>query len=629
MTASPLVTTRGSSSTHDAGTRTWALNTGCVTVYLVAAIALFWPASPWSATTLPSGLYGRGFGDPAQMTWFLEWVPYALGHGLNLFQTNFLDYPHGVDLANGTSVPLLGLVAAPVTLTVGPVAAFNVLLRLAFASSATSMFFVLRTRCHRWAAFVGGLLYGFGPYMIAQAQNHLNLVFVPLPPVIVWCIYELLAVRRRSPARVGALLGALAGAQFLINPELLTLLGVVVALGVVGYLVVQRSEWRAVLLALRRAAAHAVVVFLALSGYVLYYMLFAPGHLIGPVYAPASLQQYRANLLGPVVPTSLQFVAPLSLVVTAFRFVAGNFSENASYLSAPLVGLMLFFTWRYRRDRVIFVSALLALVAFVLSLGPQLTVNGDVTSVPLPEGLFVHLPFLDNTVPARFAFVVALFCSVVVALGGERFVTQLRTSAVRSRSARLGEMGVVALVISAAVLLLPVVPLATAAPPWTNSAVASLSYIPRGASVLTYPFTISPWTEAMSWQAVTDMRFRLVGGYVTAQVNATSGDSHPPLLKPVVVQEFLTASQFGSVARRGPQYMYPAPPPTANVRRGLCTFLHRYHVAAVLFWKGGLYQGVHPARVKRLFIETLGPPSHRSRDGTVLIWLTARRACEP
>ena len=113
------------------------------------------------------------------MTWFLAWIPYALDHGLNIFHSNFLDYPHGVDLANTTSVPLLGLLAAPFTLSLGPVAAFNILLRLAFASSATSMFFVLRSWCRTPAAFIGGLLYGFGPYMVVQSANHLDLICYP------------------------------------------------------------------------------------------------------------------------------------------------------------------------------------------------------------------------------------------------------------------------------------------------------------------------------------------------------------------------------------------------------------------------------------------------------------------
>jgi len=32
------------------------------------------------------------------------------------------------------------------------------------------------------AAYVGGLLFGFSPYMVAQTQGHLNLAFVAVIP---------------------------------------------------------------------------------------------------------------------------------------------------------------------------------------------------------------------------------------------------------------------------------------------------------------------------------------------------------------------------------------------------------------------------------------------------------------
>jgi len=599
----------------------------CLLVYLVLAVAVFWPALPWSTTTLPAGSYGRGLGDPAQMTWFLEWVPYALRHGLNLFHTNFLDYPNGVDLANGTSVPFLALLATPVTLTLGPVAAFNLLLRLAFASSAGSMFVVLRTWCRWPAAFIGGLLYGFGPYMISQGQNHLNLAFVPLPPLIVGCFYELLVTRRRPPVRMGLLVGALAGAQALINPELLALLAVVVAIGMIGLAIYARNDIREQFKPLVRAVAPATFIFLIITGYMLWSMLFASGHLVGPVYPVKALQSYRADLLGPIVPTTDQFIAPLSLAVLAFKFVGGNFTENSGYLSLPLVILIAVFAIVWRRDRVILVSALLALVAFILSLGSRLEIGGRVTGIPMPEAILTHLPLLDSTVPARFSLVVSLFAVIAVAVGGERFLRSIATRRSKPWTTQFGEISGVLAMVTSALLIFPLVPLATQSPPWSRDTVSTLNAIPSGSVVLTYPFTIEPWTEAMSWQAADDMRFRLIGGYVTAQENPHYGNSFPPLLNPPIVQEYLTAAQFGESAISGEEVFYPVPNPTINVQAALCSFLTNYKVNAVLFWKGGPYGGVDPSKVRHLFYSALGKPTLTNSNGTVIVWLTKSSHC--
>ena len=68
-------------------------------------------------------------------------------HGKNLFSTTLLNYPNGVDLAQNTGMPLLGLLTAPLTLAVNPIASMNLLRFLAFTLSAYAAYFVIR-RCH-------------------------------------------------------------------------------------------------------------------------------------------------------------------------------------------------------------------------------------------------------------------------------------------------------------------------------------------------------------------------------------------------------------------------------------------------------------------------------------------------
>jgi len=598
-------------------------------VYGMLAVALFWPSVPWSQDTLPAGVYGRGFGDPAQMTWFLEWIPYALRHGLNIFHTNYLDYPLGVDLANGTSVPLLGVLSAPVTLTLGPVAAFNILLRIAFATSAGSMFWVLRKWTRTSVAFVGGLLYGFGPYMIDQGQNHLNLVFIALPPIMIWCLYDLLFLRLHSPKRTGLVLGALAGAQALINPELLAMMAVVLLIGLVVLVVVSprhRNEW---LIPLVQAIPAVVLIFLAITGYLLWAMFFAPGHLVGSVYPSSDLQFFRSDVLEAIYPTDNQFIAPLSLAVIAYRFAGGNFTENAGYLSVPFVVLFGIFAVRWRRDRVVLFASVLALISFVLSLGSRLTFQNKPTHFPLPEALLVHLPLWGNIVPARFSFLVALFSVIAVAVGTEKFLVSASSHATSGAGTRLGNLGVVALMVTALVLLWPLVPLHTETLPWANDVPSTLNAIPSGSVVLNYPFPLDPWTEAMSWQAADEMNFRIIGGYVTEQNGKHFGESFPVLLKPKIVEETLIQAQLGTNKISGEQINFPPPSARSKVQPALCVFLHRYHVAAVVFWKGKSYRGVNPGRAHRLFSAALGPPTISNVNDTLLIWLTTRTSCTP
>jgi len=600
-----------------------------VVIYVLLAVGLFWPRVPWSSDTLPTGIDGRGFGDPQQMVWFLAWIPYALGHGLNVFHTNVLDFPHGVNLANTTSVPLLGLLASPITLSLGPVAAFNVLLRLAFASSAASMFFVLRSWCRWPMAFVGGLLYGFGPYMIVEGANHLDLIFVPLPPLIVWCVYRLLFTQPPSVARLGLLLGGLCGAQALIDPELLAMLVIVVITGLLGRALVQVTRLKENFETLARAAPWALALFIAMSGYYAWALLIARGHLIGPVYPASLLQQNRSDLLNPLVPTTFQFIAPLGLATTAYRFVAGNITDNAGYLSASFVVLFFYFAFARRKDKVVIFSASAAFIAFVFSLGSSLELDGHSTSVPLPATVLTRVSLFRNFVPARFALFVALFAIIVVCIGLDKFFVKLFESHPLSLYARLRDMSVVALILVTAALMFPLVPASTSTLPWSKGAAATLAVIPSGTVVLNYPLPLAQWTEAMVWQAEDEMRFRLIGGYITNQASATYGSSNPVLISPKAVEQTIIQAQAGANVRAPYAPYYKPPNPRVNVRAALCKFIAAQHVGAVVFWKGGPYGGVKPSTILRLFSADLGEPTHTGAHGTLLVWITSESHCSP
>ena len=581
---------------------------GCTCVYVALAVALFWPDSPWDSTHIIAGPTGHGNGDPTQTLWFLEWLPFALRHGLNPFRSNYLNFPIGVSLANNTLSPLLGLLAAPVTLSLGPVVAFNVLLRLAFASSAASMFVVLRTWCRWPAAFLGGLFYGFGPYMITQGHTHLDLVFVPIPPLIVWCLYELLITRRHSPVIVGAVLGALCGAQALIDPEVLALLGIVVGCGLVVVGARNLRTLRQRLGDLARAGASALVVFVVIAGYLVWAMVAAAGHVAGPVQPLFLLRAYSADLLGTVIPTTTRLLAPAALTRVSDTYVNFNLTENVTYIGLPLVIFIGFVLVYWRRRRVLLASAALALVAFIFSLGPYLEINARSTRIPMPELLIEHLPLLGSIVPARFALVVSLFVAIVIAIGADRLFHALASRTELKRGVAVA--GVTLLVLSF-VFIMPRAPLASQRLPGADSD-ATLEVIPPGSVVLAYPYPVTPWTEAMYWQAADGMRFRIVGGYATVQGPIHAGEVIPPLLTPPFVQEFFLKAQYGGGT------WYPLPRVGPDSGSELCRFVARYDVGAVVFWD----KGVHPTRVEDFLLAALGAPTKTSDNRSLMVWLT-------
>jgi len=598
----------------------------CLLTYAVLSVLVFLPTSPLATNSLPAAGPGNPAGsDPFQMTWFLAWLPYAATHGLNIFHTNLIEYPYGVNLADNTTVPLLGLIAWPVTATLGPVAAFNLLLRLALAASGASMFLVLRRWCRGWVApFLGGLLYAFGPYTSGQ-ELHLDLAFVPIPPLLIWCADELFRRQKMRPGRLGLLIGAAASAQFLISPDVLSGCAVLAGCGgiVVGIrhrrLLAERMPY------LLRCAAFAVATTAVILGWPLWEMIAGPGHLTGAVIPPGALQIIRADLLGPIVPTSNQLLAPHFLSHFGKEFVDGNLSENGTYFGLPLLILLVVSVKRLWSDATVRALAWLTGTAFVISLGNQLTVGTATTPIPLPEAVFAHLPLLDNTIPARYSLYVLLFASMILAIGidrlwlhpgggGGRPPDDAAVSASRRRRwlpadaprARLIGFGLVAAI--TVVSLIPTVPFRSRPLPWPSNFVSTVDrVVPPGSVVLTYPYATPLKPFAMTWEAQSGLRFHILGGYANVQYGG-HGQRWPALLSPAYVEELLGYSSFGDHLPL-PTYVVPSDYPLLRL------FLTRYSVGAVVFWAGGddRYQVYEYLRA------ALGPPDVRQNH--LAIWL--------
>jgi len=534
--------------------------------------------------------------------WFLAWIPFALLHGHNPFRTNYLFSPSGVDLFSFTSMPLLGLIAAPITLTLGPVVALSVLLRLSFAASAASLFFVLGKWC-RWPyAFAGGLLYGFSPFLVTQSQNHLFLAFMPLLPILLWCVYEIFVSRMRSPLKMGVLLGVVAAMQFFVSFEMLTLLAVVLGTGVVVYVVSLRRELRTFISSWGRALGSALIAFLLLTGYNIYEFLFGPGHLTGPIQSAQVLQSYSADLLGPIIPTANQLLTTASLSHVSAGFVSGNTTDNVTYLGLPLVLVLCFMGVALRHNRRVVAPLALAALALVLSLGNRLTIDGHRTSIPMPASVLARLPLLNNIVPARFGAIVMLFACVALAVGAEALVDEIRT---RPATETIAKRFVAVLAVLVFLPVIPAIPLQTGTAAVPGDIGPALASIPTGTEVLTYPYPSYAWTEPMNWQSDDHMSFRLLGGYL---------EPHPPpLLSPQFVQEFFLTSEDGY------DPSYPPINPNVNPRRALEKFLVHNGVGAVVFWN----TGSNPQAVRRLLVDTLGTPVYG--DGTgVQVWILGR-----
>jgi hypothetical protein len=151
------------------GPRWGALSIAAVISAGVAAIWLL-PIRPW-ASTIPGSL-----GDNVIFVWNTWWADHWIRAGGSPFYTPYLFSPWGTSLALDTHTILPSLVAAALP---GPsvIAATNAVVWLHLTLNFLCAYLLARRVTRRaFPACVGGLVFGWSPYVAAHLAGHFNLI---------------------------------------------------------------------------------------------------------------------------------------------------------------------------------------------------------------------------------------------------------------------------------------------------------------------------------------------------------------------------------------------------------------------------------------------------------------------
>jgi hypothetical protein len=487
-----------------------------------AALAVAFLAHAWFSS--PTALVD-GSGDPQQAVWFLSWVPWAVGHGHNPFFTQHLNAPVGVNLMWNSLAPLLGLALWPITATAGAVVAYDLLVTADLALSAWCAFLLLR----RWvdrplAAFAGGLLYGFSPFLTTQAPSHSKIAFALLPPLLLLLVDDVVVRHRASARRGGLWLGVLLAAQLLVYEEGF-ILALVAGAVVLAVLAVRAggAETRRRLPHVARALGWALIPLVLIAAIPLGYQLFGPQRTTATVPGASVYVTDVANL---VVPTATQWLSPTWAQSLASRY-SGNSVESGAYLGIPVLAMMLWALLRSRRRALVVSAAACAVVLAVLSLGPQLHVGGHTSRLPLPWRVIAALPVVGSALPSRLFVYVDLAAAVLVAVFVDEVV--LRPLSLDSRARVRQRLAAAAAVAAAPLTLVP--HLAGAAqldvPRFFTDSVGVL--VPAESTALVAPYSHDGLSALpMAWQASADMAFRMPEGYfVSVDAHGVRRDGPP------------------------------------------------------------------------------------------------------
>ena len=490
--------------------------------FLLLPVLLTWPL----ATRIGDRFAGNERLDIWLFAWNLWWMRHALtALHTNPFMTQHLFYPGGAELYLHTFVPLPGVLAIPAGALWGFVAAYNLSALLALGVAGWATYWLAR----RWTSPAGAALAGFAfaaaPWLLHQLRiGHLNLMsagwlVLALPPLA--RAVHTYHWRDCLLAALGIVVATLVDWQFAL---FLAVIGLVIA----AERLLTARAWAT---AARRLGALTLIGGLAAGMLLPYLVPTARQSATVPAEDVAKFEreqlEYSADLLAFVLPQQLHPLWGAEMTAALRERPLGSYTEGQVSLGLSallLAGLAL----AARRPGAALWGAI-ALVGFVLALGPRLHVGGQDTGIPLPYALLAELPLVNfGRTPARFAVVTSLAVAVLAGIG-----LPVAAGAARQRwGARMGQVTTVTL---AALLVFEFLPI-----PYPTIAVPPLGFAERVAEVagdgvvLELPYRVDD-TRRMLFQIVHERP--IFEGYTARQPD------HPFLERTPVIADLMWPSE--------------------------------------------------------------------------------------
>jgi len=383
--------------------------------YLVAAVVTTWPLAihPGSLLGAPSGP-----GDPFLNLWILGWDmqavlsdPASILTG-RVFNANIF-HPAAGTLAYSDHLLLQSVLLAPLyAITRDVVVCYNVLLIVSLVASALAMhLFVRSVICTESGAYLAGLAWGFGSYRFAHLI-HLQLQSLYFLPIAFLFLHRIIAGRRRRDV---IYLGVVAALQALSSVYYGVIGGLALAVGGVA-LAIGVGRWRSGALLRRLVAAGAIGALIVAPVTVVYWRVGQSEGFGRNLYEASRNAAYGSSYLqvppGNVVYGRTDLLRQRDRAASTEPPHTGP--ERELFPGFVLIALAIagaWFGWRSDSRPTVLAMIAIAMLGFVLSLGPD-----GIRPLYATFHRFVF-GFQAIRAPARFSVVVLFALCTLAAIG--------------------------------------------------------------------------------------------------------------------------------------------------------------------------------------------------------------------
>ena len=494
-------------------------------IYLPVALCITWP----SITVLSNNVLGRMGGDNYEHVWYLWWLGTTLFDNIIGDPANItvLNHPHGIESPlNLTHTPALLLPAVIGWLT-NPVVAYNVAMIIIPSVNALGMYWLTKElTCNQWAAFVGGLLFGFSPYVFGHMQaGHLSQISMLGFPLFALFLLRLL----NTNAWYYAVLTGVASFISAAHPTHLPYFLLPTTAVIIWF---KRNKLRNKSVVLHCGAAAVLGATLLLPFY------------LPLINLAGSDQIANSNLInfGDSIGKSMDIASfvtppyenpflPNNLHSVAQKMVSTS-DETHGYIG--FISILLVFTALQLNSRAVSPWTTLAIITLILSLGPVLKFAGEIVSInvdntqyplQLPYTILAQIPILEwSRTPARF-FATTHFAISIIASYGMSAILQRNQKSQWWRFVIITSISIIAL--SERIIAWPF-PTSHA---WNTAPIRQLQSSNDGGTVLNIPPSFT--TNNIALYSQTIHKLPIIGGQIfrSSDQNVTTSKFFNSLLQ--------------------------------------------------------------------------------------------------
>ena len=376
-----------------------------IILYTILTILLTYPMAFHVSDTI-------GGGDEAFTCWSLAWTTKEIVENpMGLFHANIF-YPAN-EYSLALSEHLIGWApfSVPISLlTHDPVTTHNLLRLLTFVLCGFGAYLLTyRYTKNRYAAFIAGIFFAFFSYRMTIQLHLLAMEWIPFMLLFLDRFFHSVRLRDILVFTVFFLLAALSGWYVGIFA------GIIVVIYILGYLVLDKK--------IRERVISRQGLSLLLLSVILIALFLVP--LIIPYLQAASHYDAERGLDTPLESSwpvdPVPYIQLLGYVVVLFAVIGFFLPINSEKTKISASSFI-------KRQKIQILFASIAIVSYILMLGPVLKTGGNQTDILAPYyyiySIFPYLAVIRDI--SRFSFIMSFAVSILAGFGAAAILSRIR-----------------------------------------------------------------------------------------------------------------------------------------------------------------------------------------------------------